>query len=158
MQTLFIALLMLQSAPNAKPGEEPIDPYTTSNANAGAAPFAGDGIAKVFHGQEGIRRIVETLVTTSEKDPVIGEIFASHDMVRLKRTLFEQFCYILNAGCDYSGRDMPASHKDLGVRRADMNRLVVLLQDAMTGEGVPFQSQNRFLSKLAPMHKDVVGK
>lgn len=50
-------------------------------------------------------------IELSEKDPRTVEIFKSHDMVRLNRTLFEQFCFILNAGCDYSGRDMAAAHK-----------------------------------------------
>ena len=107
-------------------GELPVDPYVQSNANAGAAPFSGGAMATAF------------------------------DMVRLKRTLFEQFCYILNAGCDYSGRDMPTSHKDMGVRMRDMNALVENLQTAMREEKVGFAAQNRFLAKLAPMSRDVV--
>ena len=72
--------------------------------------------------------------------------------------MFEQFCFILNAGCTYSGRDMASAHKDLGVQKADMNRLVETLQRAMSEEGVSFQAQNRFLSKLAPMRDDVIEK
>ncbi len=162
--TFLAALLLLQSAappnampiPHAMPGEEAINPYEVSPRNAGANPFKGDGMAKAFGGQEGIRRIVDRLVADSYKDPVIGEIFQSHDRVRLSRTLFEQFCFILNAGCNYSGRDMKSSHKDMGVMQRDMNRLVEILQRAMAAEGVGFQAQNRFLSKLAPMRNDVV--
>jgi hemoglobin len=77
-------------------------------------------------------------------------------MVRLRRTLFEQFCFILNAGCDYTGRDMRAAHADMGVRMADMNALVENLQRAMREEGVPFAAQNRFLAKLAPMSGQVI--
>lgn len=153
---LLPILLLLQSAPHAMPGEEAVTPYTATDANAHARPFTGDDMAKAFKGQDGIRRIVDRLVDVAHEDPEIGEIFKSHDMVRLKRTLFEQFCFILNAGCSYTGRDMQSSHKDLGIQHADMNRLVVLLQDAMTQEGVSFPAQNRLLSKLAPMRKDVV--
>lgn len=157
--TLLTALLLLQSSaplPHAMPGEEAVDPYEVSPHNAGATPFKGDGMANAFGGQDGIRRIVDRLVTDSYKDPVIGEIFESHDRVRLSRTLFEQFCFILNAGCSYSGRDMKSSHKDLGVMQRDMNRLVEILQGAMVAEGVGFQAQNRFLSKLAPMRQNIV--
>jgi hemoglobin len=155
---MLTALLLLQATPlpHAMPGEEAIDPYEVSPRNAGATPFEGEGMAKAFGGQGGIRRIVDRLVEDSYKDLVIGEIFQSHDRVRLSRTLFEQFCFILNAGCVYSGREMKSSHKDLGVTQRDLNRMVEILQRAMTAEGVSFQAQNRFLSKLAPMRRDVV--
>lgn len=160
--SILLSLLLLQAAPaaapNAMPGEEVVDPYTVDNRNAGATPFTGDGMAGAFHGQVGIRRIVDSMVDNGFADPVIGEIFANQDKVRLKRTIFEQFCYILNAGCSYTGRDMASAHKDMGIQKADMNRLVELLQGAMTAEGVDFQAQNRFLSKLAPMRHDVLQK
>lgn len=164
--SLLLSLFFLQAAPMtaaaappyAMPGENAVDPYTLDDANAGARPFTGDGMSKAFGGQDGIRHIVDRMITLSYDDPVIGEIFKSHDEVRIKRTIFEQFCQILNAGCAYSGRDMASSHKDLGVQRKDMNRLVELLQQAMREQGVDFQAQNRFLSKLAPMHHDIVGK
>lgn len=137
-------------------GELPVDPYVQNNRNAGAAPFSGTAMADAFGGQEGIRRVANRTVELSEADPRIAAILVSHDMVRLKRTLFEQFCYILNAGCDYSGRDMAASHKDMGVRMRDMNALVENLQAAMREENIAFAAQNRFLSKLAPMSTDVI--
>lgn len=155
--SIILSLLLLQ-APYALPGEAAVDPYVADNRQAGAVPFTGDGMAKAFGGQDGIRRIVDRFVAINFADPVIGEIFANHDKVRLKRTLFEQFCFILNAGCTYSGRDMASAHKDLGVQKADMNRLVETLQRAMAEEGVGFQAQNRFLSKLAPMRRDVLEK
>lgn len=137
-------------------GELPVDHYTQSNANAGATQFTGDGMADTFGGKEGIRRIAIRTVDLSEADRRIAPIFVSRDTVRLKRTLFEQFCYILGAGCDYTGRDMAAAHKDMGLRMADMNALVENLQQAMRESNVPFVAQNRFLAKLAPQSKSVV--
>ena len=136
-------------------GELPVDPYDQDNANAGADPFDGARISEEFGGREGIRRISDRLVELNYADPRIREIFLGHDRVRLERTLFEQFCYILGAGCDYTGRDMRASHADLGTTRADLNALVENLQKAMRENDVPFAAQNRFLSKLAPMSGDV---
>ena len=141
---------------HAMPGEEAVDPYTVDPANAGATPFAGDGMARAFGGQDGIRRIVDRFVAENFADDRIGEIFTNHDQVRLKRTLFEQFCYIVNAGCAYTGRDMRSGHKDMGVQQGDMNRLVENLQAAMAAERVPFAAQNRFLAKLAPMRGQIV--
>lgn len=168
-----LALLALQGAPPAEidwdkefgveervrdpqTGEFPVEPYEQSNDNAGARPFSGTKMAEHFGGQGGIRRVARRTVDLSREDPRIAEIFIAHDMVRLERTLFEQFCYILNAGCDYTGRDMARAHEGMGVRMRDLNALVENLQQAMSEEGIPFAAQNRFLAKLAPMSKDVI--
>jgi hemoglobin len=136
-------------------GEIPLDPYPQTNANAGAAPFKGERMARVFRGQTGIRRITDRTIDLGVADPRIKAIFVEHDLVRLRRTLFEQVCYILNAGCAYSGRDMKAAHKGLGTTRADLNALVEDLQRAMREARVPFAAQNRLLAKLAPMDRTV---
>ncbi|TAD82101.1 MAG: group 1 truncated hemoglobin [Sphingomonadales bacterium] len=173
MSATAAALLLLQQAPaegtdwdaefgvEAKErdpvtGELPVDPYDQSNANAGAVPYAGTALAAAFGGRDGIQRIAARTVELSEADPRIAAIFASHDTVRLKRTLSEQFCYLLAAGCDYTGRDMRSAHDGMGVTKADMNALVENLQAAMREAGVPFAAQNRLLAKLAPMSKNVV--
>lgn len=137
-------------------GEFPVDPYVEDNANAGGEPYAGERLAEAFGGRDGIARIAARTVELSEADPRIAAIFVSHDMVRLKRTLSEQFCYLLNAGCGYSGRDMRSTHKGMGVTKADMNALVENLQQAMREARVPFAAQNRLLAKLAPMSGEVV--
>lgn len=139
-------------------GELPVDSYRQDNANAGAAPFKGDKMALAFGGKQGIQRIADKLVDGIISDPRIEGIFRGQDLVRLRRTLFEQFCYILNAGCDYSGRDMRSAHRDLGTQMADLNALVENLQAAMDAENIPFALQNRFLAKLAPMRDDVVDR
>ena len=141
-----------------KTGEFPVDPYEQRNANAGAKPVHGDTLAREFGGKDGIRRIAERTVELNEANSRISAIFVAHDMVRLKRTLFEQFCYLLNAGCDYSGRDMKTAHTAMGLRKADLNALVENLQRAMREDGVPFAAQNRLLAKLAPMSKDIISR
>ena len=172
MIALTIALLLQQAPPedvdwdaefgveeqvrDPETGELPVEPYDQSNANAGAHPFSAPGMAETFGGQAGIRAITDRTIDLSIADPRIGDIFASHDMVRLRRTLFEQFCFILGAGCDYTGRDMNAAHSAMGVQRADMNALVENLQQAMREQDIPFAAQNRLLAKLAPMSRDVI--
>ncbi len=89
-------------------------------------------------------------------DPRIADIFRASDLVRLRRTLKEQVCFLLNGPCSYTGRDMVSAHADLGITTAEFNALVEALQAAMNEEGVPFAAQNRLVAKLAPMHRDVV--
>lgn len=167
------ALILLQQAPaetvdwdsefgveeevrDPQTGEFPVEPYVQDNSNAGADPYSSDRLAEAFGGHVGIRRIANRTIDLAEADPRIAEIFVSHDIVRIKRTLGEQFCYLLNAGCDYTGRNMRSAHSGLGVTRADMNALVENLQTAMREADVPFVAQNKLLAKLAPMSRDVV--
>ena len=142
--------------PPPPPGEEAVDPYTVSNENAGARPFEGKEMLEAFHGHEGIARIVDDLVERVQVDKRTSEIFHASDFVRLRRTLKEQFCYILNGGCDYTGRDMAKVHEDHGIVTAEFNALVELLQESMAKEGIAFGAQNRFLAKLAPMKHPTV--
>ena len=171
--TASAALMLLQQAPaegidwdaefgvevkerDPVTGEFPVDPYEQSNGNAGAKPYDSAELVRAFGGREGIARIASRTVDLSKADPRIAAIFAAHDMVRLKRTLGEQFCYLLGAGCDYSGRDMRTAHAEMGVTKADLNALVENLQAAMREADVPFAAQNRLLAKLAPMSGQVV--
>lgn len=152
---LAAALLALQPMATP-PGEEPVEPYAVSNANAGGKPASDPRLLAAWNGKAGIDRVVDGLVDRSLADPRISDIFKSHDQVRLRRTLKEQFCYLLGAGCDYTGRTMRDAHKDMGLQNADMNALAENLQLAMGAEGVPFWAQNRLLAKLVPMRRDVV--
>lgn len=152
---LSLAALLAAAGP-AFAAEDPVKPYVQSDANAGAKPFAGDAMLKAFHGRQGIDRVVDGLVDLSVADPRITDIFKGQDLERLRRTLKEQFCYILNGGCAYTGRDMKTSHADLGIQQTDFNALVEDLQKAMDKEGVPFRDQNRLLAKLAPMEHPIV--
>lgn len=150
------ALPGLAQGPDVPPGELPVDPYVMSNDNAGATPVTDAGLFEQFGGEAGIGRIVDGMVDRSVADPRIAEIFVASDLVRLRRTLKEQFCYLLAGPCDYTGKDMASSHKDHGITNREFNALVENLQVAMAAEGVPFRAQNKLLAKLAPMQRDVV--
>jgi hemoglobin len=162
MFTAVVALSLMAAGaaaaqdPAHHPGEEAVEAYAVADANAGATPFTGAVMFEAFHGQAGIDRIVDAMLAATQADPRTADIFRATDMVRLSRTLKEQFCYLLGGGCGYSGRSMVDAHDDLGLQPADMGALVEHLQTAMAMEGVPFHSQNRFLTKLAPMRRDIV--
>ncbi len=144
--------------PWAMPGEEKVDPYSVSDANAGTGPITDPKVFEAFNGKAGVARIVSTMLDLAYADEKLGPIFKPFERPRVERTLNEHFCYVLGGGCAYTGRDMAAAHKDMGVKPGDMGALVELLQKAMDKEGVPFAMQNRFLAKLAPMKRDIVNK
>ncbi len=162
MTTLMMAALLFVGAvqetqPNGTPkGEQPVKPYEITNENAGAEPYPDDDLFQAFHGMAGLKRISDDLVMRLTKDERIKGIFRASDLVRLRRTLAEQFCYVLGGGCDYTGRDMRSVHKDHGITQREFLILVEHLQLAMNAEGVPFAAQNKLLAKLAPMHRDII--
>ncbi len=162
MMTRLLFVLVLVCLPwngalaQVPPGELPVDHYEISNANAGADPYTGTALFEAFNGEAGIARIVDDMMARNLEDQRIKDVFAASDHVRLTRTLKEQFCYILNGPCDYTGKDMKSSHADHGITKREFNALVENLQLAMNTEGVPFRAQNKLLAKLAPMQRDVV--
>jgi hemoglobin len=163
LSTIAVAAFMLAArapafAQDTPPGEKPLTEPVKGDpaANAGAAPLANDAVLRAFHGKDGVYRVVNDAIDRAVADPRISDIFKAHDLVRLKRTLSEQICYLLDGPCVYSGRDMVTAHKDMGLQISDMNALVEDLQLAMDQEGVPFRAQNQLLAKLAPMKPMVV--
>jgi hemoglobin len=156
MWTILLTAAMQVAGGPVQAVEEPVAPYVQSPANAGAKPFKGDGMWQAFHEAEGVERIVDEMLRRSEADPRIADIFQGQDPIRLRRTLREQFCYLLGGGCTYTGRSMKDAHRDMGLQQADMAALVEHLQAAMRKEAVPFGAQNRFLAKLAPMKRQIV--
>jgi len=153
---LIFALAAAAALQSVPPGEDPVEPYVQSNANAGATPFSGTAMLRAFHGKAGIARIADGFVDRNIHDKRVAEIFEKQDIVRLRRALKEQLCYILGGGCAYTGRTMKEAHKNLGIQTADMGVVVENLQAAMRAEGVSFFAQNRLLAKLAPMKRDTV--
>lgn len=147
---------VVEEQPDPVTGEFSVNSYIQKSENAGAKPFKSQSMAKQFGGQAGIRQLTDRLVVLSLEDPRISEIFKGQDLIRLRRTLFEQFCYLLSAGCNYTGRDMRAAHANMGLERNDLNALVENLQQAMKEERIPFSAQNKLLAKLAPMEGAVL--
>ena len=155
-----LVLLLLGAASLSHGGVARADPSPTApvggSANAGAAPFQGQAMYRAFHETAGIRHVVDRAVDLGAADPRIADIFENKDLPHLKRMLFEQFCYLLNGPCEYTGKDMKTAHEDMGLRMSDFNALVEDLQRAMNEEGVAFYAQNRLLAKLAPMERVTV--
>ena len=145
----FVALaLFLAAAP------------VSGQPSAATAPvISTDGkLFAAFGGREGLVKIVDDLFVNVDADPRINTFFEPAKRQQTKARLVEQFCVVLGGDCTYSGKDMKAAHKDLGIQKADFNALVEDLQKAMDKNGVPFSAQNKLLAALAPQHRDVVEK
>jgi hemoglobin len=126
--------------------------WAAEAARADAAP----SLYQRFGGQPGVQALAADLVQRAASDARIGAFFAKTNAQALTDSLASQFCQVLGGPCRYEGPDMKTAHQDMGVRQADFNALVELLQAAMRARGIPFATQNQLLAKLAPMHRDMI--
>ena len=123
--------------------------------SAHAAP-PSDPLFAALGGKPGIDALVDDFVPRLAADAKIGAFFKDTNLRELKKQLADQFCAVSGGGCAYEGGTMKSAHADMKIAKADFNRLVEVLQDSMDARSIPFAEQNRFLARLAPMHRDVI--
>jgi hemoglobin len=127
-------------------------------ALAGALPAqaADDALFQQLGGKAGIDKIVADLLPIIKADPRINGFFQKTDMQKLGVLLGEQFCMLAGGPCTYTGRDMVASHDEMGVRSAHFAALAEDLQIAMENNKVASSASNQLVAKLAPMKRAIV--
>jgi len=109
-------------------------------------------------GKDTIHQIMVRTLELSLKDKRIAHTLERSDMNRLARLLTDQTCELTGGPCKYDGLDMKKAHVGLGLTTAHFNALVEHLQQAMSEANISNRTQNKLLSLLAPMHRDVVEK
>ena len=118
----------------------------------------GDALYRALGEKPGITALADDFVERLLVDPRVGKMFVKTKPANLKEQLRDQFCQLSGGPCRYEGDTMKASHAELGIRKADFNALVEVLQAAMDARQIPFRDQNRLLALLAPMHRDIITK
>jgi len=120
------------------------------------AALATDPLFDALGGKPGIDALVQDFVPRLVADATIGAFFKDTNLRELKKQLADQLCAVSGGGCTYEGDDMKHAHATMKIAKADFNRMVEVLQDAMDARAIPFADQNRLLARLAPMHRDVI--
>jgi hemoglobin len=128
--------------------------WHTAAAQSPSAP--DDALYRALGEKPGITALMNDTVERLFADPKIGKFFKDTKPANLKEQLRDQVCFLSGGPCKYEGDTMKAVHAELGIRKADFNRMVEVLQAAMDARGIPFASQNRLLALLAPMHRDII--
>lgn len=128
----------------------------TAGAQSSVPAPADASVYQAFGERPGLVRLMDDFMHRIEADARLGPQFSGSDKKRIKAQLVDQFCRVTGGGCAYTGADMKSAHANLDIAKADFNRLVEVLQDAMDAQGVPFPAQRQLLARLAPMHRDVI--
>ena len=126
--------------------------------HASNAAAADDSLYNAFGERAGLSALMDDFVARLVVDSRTKPFFANADLDNLKMLLTEQLCELSGGPCHYAGRDMRSTHEGMGVAKSHFNALVEVLQQAMDAKKIPFPVQNRMLSLLAPMHRDIIEK
>lgn len=123
------------------------------------APPTGPAEAALFQAlgqRDGLGRLADVFIDRLIADPRVGHHFKGIKPAHLKTQIADFLCLVLGGGCPYDGETMQRSHADMKIDRAEFLRVVELLQDSMDARGIPFPVQNQLLTRLAPMHRDII--
>jgi hemoglobin len=132
--------------------------FALLGAGSPLALAADDSLYRAFGEEAGIARLMTDFAHRLKTDARIGHHFKDTKPAALAESLTAQVCRAAGGSCVYEGGAMKKVHQDMEIDRAAFNRLVEVLQDAMSAQGIAFADQNRLLALLAPMHRDIVTK
>jgi len=109
-------------------------------------------------GKEAITAVVDDFVANVAADNRINGFFAKTNIPRLKANLVDQICQATGGPCTYTGRDMKAAHKGMGITDANFNALVEDLQKSLNKFKVPEKEQGELLGILGSLKPQIVGQ
>jgi hemoglobin len=109
-------------------------------------------------GKPAITAVVDEFVARVATDTRINRFFNGTDIPHFKMVLTDQICEASGGPCKYTGRDMQATHRGMGITNAHFDALVEDLVGALDKFKVPAKEKNDLLAVLGPMRKDIVEK
>ena len=107
-------------------------------------------------GHKTLNTIYGVAITRIYTDPVIGHYFKGVPKKHLRDQLVLQTCELIGGPCEYDGKSIVESHKDLNIKEREFYILVEYVQGAMRDVGLTYQQENRILKKLAPIKYETV--
>ena len=153
MRALFATLLLALAGLNAHAAD-----VALPSGGAGSARAADDSLYRAFGEKAGLALLMTDFVGRLKNDTQIGRYFKDVNAKHLAEQLTDQLCMVAGGPCEYEGAAMKPSHAELGITRADFNRLVEVLQDTMAARDIAFGTQRQMLARLAPMVRDIQTK
>lgn len=107
-------------------------------------------------GRETLEKVMGLAIHRIYNDPQIGPYFKGVPKKHLSKELTDQVCELIGGPCQYTGKTMVASHKDLNITDADFYLLVEYVQQAMRDVGLSYDQENQILRHLAPLKSQIV--
>jgi hemoglobin len=155
---LLTALLVLFAQACATPAKQPVA-ETVAKPDTPPAPAKPAKPASLYERIGGLPAI-EAVVTDFQQnvaaDDRINAPFGVADLKLLHRRLVEFVCVATGGPCQYTGRDMRASHKGMGVTNEQFDVLVGALVKSLDKFKVPEREKSEILGALGPLRGEIV--
>jgi len=164
---LFAALaaswIALTGCAGAKPApsKTPAEPTGTDRPGAPATPAPGSGesdrtLFDRLGGKPAIEAVVADFIGNVAADERINAPFGVADLKLLHQRLVEFVCVAASGPCKYTGRDMRAVHKGMGVTNTQFDALVGALVKTLEKLKVPEREKSELLGALGPLREQIV--
>jgi hemoglobin len=148
---VFAALAAVAQAQVAKEGHSSLDGKPNASRN-----MVQRSLYERLGGTEALKAVVNDFVGRAAADTRINGKFARTDIPRLKLHLVEQLCVATGGPCEYTGRDMTRTHKNMKVTAGEFDALVEDLVAALDKFNVASPEKNELLGILGPLKSQIV--
>jgi hemoglobin len=151
--TCLVAILAaaVAQAQVAKEGHSSLDGKPNASGN-----MAQRSLYERLGGAQALKAVVDDFVGRVAGDSRINGKFAKSDMQRLKLHLVEQLCVATGGPCEYTGRDMGKTHKNMKVTEGEFDALVEDLVATLDKFNVASPEKNELLGIIGPLKSRVV--
>ncbi len=157
---------LLACGPKKQPPKEPAVTETVSDAgaeDADAEPPKPKSLLDRLGGEDGIAKVVDTLVKNVAADNKINKRFAKLKGDKLDKFKSNVVAFICDAAspdgapaCNYAGKNMKDAHKGMKIKEDEWTAFVQDLKSALDENKVPQADQDDLIALLGPLHDDVV--
>ncbi len=121
----------------------------------------GPSLYKRLGGYDAIAAVSDDFIARLAADKQLGRFLvglSNDSRMRLRQRVVELACFATGGPCVYTGRDMKAAHKGLGITESDWSLTVKHLSDALDKFQVPAKEKGEFLAIIASQKPDIVEK
>jgi hemoglobin len=109
-------------------------------------------------GQQGIEQVVDDFYKRVLSDSTLSPFFARTDLDRQRRQQAAFFSQIFDGPKQYSGRQMPETHKGLNLQQQHFDAIVKHLRESLTGRGVSAEDINAAVARVDNLKGAILNK
>ncbi len=151
---LLTAAATLASAQGSRSSRS--GPSSAAPAGASATRRAQASLYERLGGLPALKAVVDEFVTRVGADSRINAKFARTNIPRLKLHLVEQLCVATGGPCEYTGRDMRQTHRNMHVTEGEFDALVEDLVSTLDKFNVASREKDELLAILSPLKSQIV--
>lgn len=129
--------------------------------DASAQGNAANTLYKRIGGYDAIAAVTDDFIGRLGSEPSIAPMLKGHSqgsLAKIRQLVIEQICAASGGPCLYTGRDMKAAHKGLGITEDQWNAAVRHFTATLDKFNVPAKEKGELLGIVGSLKNDIVEK